>query len=332
MIQTVRAVGQPQPRAWARQLAAAIRDPAVLLARLGLEGLVTLPSPELLASFPLLVTEAYLARIRHGDPDDPLLRQVLPVATEGEPGGSRDPVREAAALVAPGVLRKYAGRALLVTTAACAIHCRYCFRRHYPYDGGAAMDWGPALAAAAADPGVDELILSGGDPLVLSDRRLAELSSRLHEVPNLRRLRLHSRLPVVLPDRIDDGFLAWAAAVPLPTVMVIHANHPDEIGEDVAAALARLRGVGMTLLNQSVLLRGVNDTVAVLEALSLRLFEVGVLPYYLHQLDPVAGAMHFEVPDERAREIQRGLAAALPGYLVPRLVRELPGAASKLPL
>jgi EF-P beta-lysylation protein EpmB len=254
-------VGQSDRDDWTAQLSAAIRDPAILLERLGLQGRVSLPSEEILASFPLLVTESYLSRIKLGDPDDPLLRQILPIAAEGSGHGSEDPVLESAAEIAPGVLRKYAGRALLISTAACAIHCRYCFRRHYPYgQGAAAQDWEPALRAAASDPAVDELILSGGDPLVLSDRRLASLVDRLHDMPRIRRLRIHTRLPVVLPARIDDHLLRWVSASPVPIVVVIHANHAAELDEDVDTALLRLRAAGVTLLNQSVLLRGVNDS------------------------------------------------------------------------
>jgi L-lysine 2,3-aminomutase len=334
MIQTAPATGQPEPRDhWSRQLAGAIRDPGLLLRRLGLVGRVDLPSPEVLARFPLLVTEAYLSRIRPADASDPLLRQVLPVADEDAPGGSEDPVGEAAAEIAPGVLRKYAGRALLVTTAACAIHCRYCFRRHYPYGPGAATaDWSPALAAAAEDPAVSELILSGGDPLMLSDRRLGSLTAQLAELPRIRRLRLHTRLPIVVPDRVDDGLLAWVSSLSIPLVMVVHVNHAHEIDTEVGAALTRLRGAGVTLLNQSVLLRGINDSAAALAALSERLFRFGVLPYYLHQFDPVVGAMHFAVADATAQRIDQELRTRLPGYLVPRLVREVAGAPAKLPL
>jgi L-lysine 2,3-aminomutase len=333
MIQTALAPGQQTHGDWSRQLAEALRDPAELLARLGLVGRVSLPPNDVLAQFPLLVTEAYLSRIRHGDPADPLLLQVLPLVAEASDSGSPDPVGESEASVTPGVLRKYAGRALLISTSACAIHCRYCFRRHYPYGrGAAAADWEPALGIAASDPSITELILSGGDPLVLSDRRLGTLAVRLRGLPSIRRLRIHTRLPVVLPDRVDAGLLAWIASVPIPVVIVIHANHAAELDGHVADALQRLRQIGVTLLNQSVLLRGVNDSAATLAELSERLFDLGVLPYYLHQLDPVRGGMHFEVPDDEARSIHQQMRMQLPGYLVPRLVRETAGELSKVPL
>ncbi|MGI9246673.1 MAG: KamA family radical SAM protein, partial [Steroidobacteraceae bacterium] len=233
-----------------------------------------------------------------------------------------------------GLLHKYSGRALLVATGACAIHCRYCFRREFPYgEHNAGRDeFRPALDAIAADASIREVLLSGGDPLTLGDRRLRGLMEALGGIPHVSRVRVHTRLPVVLPDRIDDGFLAaWSAAPRLQRVMVIHANHANELrdAQDVAHALARLRGDGTVLLNQSVLLREVNDSVEALADLSEALFEHGVLPYYLHALDRVRGAAHFEVSDDSARALVADLAQRLPGYLVPRLVREVAGAGSK---
>lgn len=280
--------------------------------------------------------EPYLARIRPGDAADPLLRQVLPLGAELRPaaGYGTDPLAEAAAQVAPGVLHKYPGRALLITTAACAVHCRYCFRRHFPYAdahvGGSHL--GAALEALRADPSIREVILSGGDPLALSDARLGALGRALAEIPHLRTLRVHTRLPVVLPQRVDEALLTWLRSSALRTVMVIHANHAREIDDGVLAALARLRAAGATLLNQAVLLRGVNDTAPAQADLSERLFEAGVLPYYLHLPDRVAGTAHFAVGERRARAIVAQVRARLPGYLVPRLVREVPGLASKKPV
>ena len=232
------------------------------------------------------------------------------------------------------MLHKYQGRALLVATGSCAVHCRYCFRRHFPYgeQTAAADRWRAALDYLAADPDIEEVLLSGGDPLSLATPKLAEFTDALAALPRVRRLRLHTRLPVVLPERVDDELLAWLAALPWPVVVVIHANHGNEIDDSVAAALARLRGTGAQVLNQAVLLRGVNDSLPALSDLSERLFAAGALPYYLHQLDRVAGTAHFEVPDERARSLHEGLAASLPGYLVPRLVREVAGAPAKTPL
>ncbi len=232
------------------------------------------------------------------------------------------------------MLHKYHGRALLVTTGACAIHCRYCFRREFPYGEQHAgrQDFAAALAAIRADSSIAEVLLSGGDPLTLSDRRLAGLLEGLEAIPHVRRVRVHTRLPVVLPERIDDGFLTvWNAPRRLQRIAVIHANHAQELRDapDVSAALAALQSTGTTLLNQSVLLRGVNDSVAALEDLSVALFEAGVLPYYLHVLDPVRGAAHFDVPESEARDLHSSLTARLPGYLVPKLVREVAGAAAK---
>src|SRR5690606_36754155 len=218
-----------------------------------------------------------------------------------------------------------------VATGSCAVNCRYCFRRHFPYseETAAAAGWRDAVAAIAADAGIDEVILSGGDPLSLSTSKLAQLTDALAAAPHLRRLRIHSRLPVVLPERIDGGLLAWLGALPWPVTVVVHANHANEFDQSVDGAMARLRAAGATLLNQAVLLRGVNDNADALADLSERGFQAGVLPYYLHQLDRVAGAAHFEIPDARALELHAALRRRLSGYLVPRLVREVAGDASK---
>jgi L-lysine 2,3-aminomutase len=232
------------------------------------------------------------------------------------------------------VIHKYDGRALLVATGSCAVHCRYCFRRHFPYaeETAAAGQWRDALAYLAADPSIAEVLLSGGDPLSLATGKLAEFTDGLAALPHVRRLRLHTRLPIVLPERVDAALLAWVAARPQQVVVVVHANHANEIDGPVAEALGALRATGATLLNQAVLLRGVNDDADALAALSERLFAAGVLPYYLHQLDRVAGTAHFEVPDARARALVEAVAARLPGYLVPRLVREIAGAPAKSPV
>ena len=321
---------------WKRQWREAVRDPRELLSMLGLEALAGTVSVPAAAGFSLRVPHAFIARMRHGDPADPLLRQVLPVLDEERivPGFVLDAVGDGAARAGHGVIRKYRGRALLVATGSCAINCRYCFRRHFPYaeQTAAAGNWREAVAAIAADPGIDEVILSGGDPLSLSTPKLAELTAALEAIPHLRRLRIHSRLPVVLPARVDDELLAWLGALPWPLAFVIHANHGNEFDAEVDAALARLRGAGAMLFNQAVLLRGVNDSVDALAALSERSWQAGVVPYYLHQLDRVAGTAHFEVEDARARELHRALAARLSGYLVPRLVREVAGDPGKRPL
>jgi EF-P beta-lysylation protein EpmB len=325
-----------QPKRWQQLWREAITDPLDLLRRLGLESQAGRLLPGADTGFPVRVPAGFVARMRPGDADDPLLLQVLPRAAElvAADGFVRDAVGDLAARAASGVLHKYAGRALLIASGACAVNCRYCFRRHFPYadETAAANRWQAALGHLREDPSIHELILSGGDPLSLSTTKLAELGDALATLPHIRRLRIHTRLPIVLPERIDAEFTNWLTAVPLQKVVVLHANHANEIDATVAAACARLRATGATVLNQSVLLRGINDSVDALAGLSERLFACGVLPYYLHQLDRVAGAAHFEVGDGEARALATGLRARLPGYLVPRLVREVAGAHSKLPL
>ncbi|KAB7764885.1 EF-P beta-lysylation protein EpmB [Xanthomonas maliensis] len=325
-----------QPTGWQQQWRDAVRDPRQLLAQLGLAGAAAGISDAAAAQFPLRVPRAFIARMRHGDLADPLLRQVVPLDDEMQaaPGFTLDAVGDAAARTATGVIQKYRGRALLIATGSCAVHCRYCFRRHFPYaEETAARDgWRAAVAAIAADPDVDEVLLSGGDPLSLATGKLSELTDALAAIPHLKRLRIHSRLPVVLPARVDAPLLAWLRGLPWPVAFVIHANHANEFDAEVDAAMMALRAAGAQLLNQAVLLRGVNDSVEALAALSERSFAAGVLPYYLHQLDRVAGVAHFEVGDGRARELHAALAARLSGYLVPRLVRELPGDTGKRPL
>lgn len=328
---------------WQQELAQAIRDPLELLDLVGLVPAQLGPevTPESLraaaAGFALRVPRGYAQRIRHGDPADPLLRQVLALPAElmEVPGYGHDPLAEHAAREAPGLLHKYHGRALLVVTGACAVHCRYCFRRHYDYGADVADDgprWAAALAALEHDPSITEVILSGGDPLSLGNARFAQLVARLAALPQLTRIRIHTRTPVVLPARVDAGLLAALEPVRDRLAIVVHCNHPAEIDAPTLAALRRLAGSCSALLNQSVLLAGVNDDVAVLAALSERLFAAGVLPYYLHQLDRVAGAAHFAVSDERAIALHAALAGRLSGYLVPRLVREIPGADGKTPV
>ena len=321
---------------WKRLWRDAVRDPRELLALLGLEGRVPGLSARAAEQFPLRVPRGFVARMRYGDPHDPLLRQVLPLDDELQPmpGFDLDAVGDAAAKAATGVIHKYRGRALLIATGSCAVHCRYCFRRHFPYadDTAAAGQWRQAVDAVRADSSIEEVILSGGDPLSLATPKLAELTAQLATIPHLRRLRIHTRLPVVLPERIDSAFTDWLRALPWPTATVIHANHANEFDASVDAALARLRDAGTAVLNQAVLLSGVNDSIEALAALSERSFAGGALPYYLHQLDRVAGAAHFEVSDARALALHAALMARLSGYLVPRLVREVAGDTGKRPL
>jgi EF-P beta-lysylation protein EpmB len=322
-----------QPPTWQRALQEAVTDPAELLDLLGLGPEWLEPARAAVRRFPLRVPRGFVARMRRGDPRDPLLLQVLPAAEELDDvaGYRMDPVGDLAARTGPGMLHKYAGRALLITTGACAVNCRYCFRRHFPYgDENASREgFAPALAAIGADPTITEVILSGGDPLTHSDRRLAALFEGLAAIPHVRRVRLHTRLPIVLPERIDAGFLRIWSAVRLQKITVVHANHAREIDDSVRAAIAGLRAADTTVLNQAVLLRGINDRVADLVELSDVLFGAGVLPYYLHVLDPVAGAAHFDLAEETARRLVGEVAARLPGYLVPRLVREEQGAPAK---
>jgi EF-P beta-lysylation protein EpmB len=286
--------------------------------------------------FPLRVPRGFIRRMVKGDSRDPLLLQVLPVLHEARvvEGFTADPLHEQLVMPVPGLLHKYRNRALLTTTGACAIHCRYCFRRHFPYADANPVSgqWQNAIEYLKQHREITELILSGGDPLTLTDTRLHSLTKQLATITQLRTLRIHTRLPIVLPARVDSGLLSWIDAQALKLVVVVHCNHPNEIDHSVIGAFETLTSAGATLLNQSVLLRDVNDNAATLARLSERLFAAGVMPYYLHQMDRVQGAAHFRVSVERARNIAAELRAALPGYLVPRLVEEIPGMPGKMPL
>lgn len=318
---------------WQRDLRLAVRDAEELCRRLELPLQLAGAAAGGAGQFPVFVPPAYLRRIVPGDVNDPLLRQVLPLAaeTESRPGFSSDPVLDRQATLRPGVLQKYAGRALLVTTGACAVHCRYCFRRHFPYEEipHSETAWDNALQVIAQDSSISEVILSGGDPLMLVDTKLSQLSQRIAAIAHVRRLRIHTRLPIMIPTRINDELLDWLTATRLTPIMVIHANHARELDDAVARSLDRVRSARVTLLNQAVLLRGVNDSVEAQADLSARLIELGVVPYYLHQLDRVAGAAHFEVPIDEGRWIVEQLRATLPGYMVPRYVQEIAGKLSK---
>ncbi len=309
----------------------------MLIDRLGLPDSLRDGARRAAALFPLVVPEAYLLRIRPGDPSDPLLRQVLPLDAEAAPspeGFTTDPLGEESATRTPGLLQKYEGRALLVLTGVCAVACRYCFRRHFPYDEtpNGFEQWEPALAQLAGSPDVEEVILSGGDPLMRSDAWLAQLVERLEAIPHLRRLRVHTRLPIVIPDRVTADMIAWLNGSRLAPTVVVHANHPAELDRSCHDALLRLVRAGVPTLNQSVLLRDVNDDADTLTELSKRLLDARVMPYYLHQLDPIVGAAHFEVPAERGLEIVAEMRTRLPGFGVPRYVREVAGEAHKVEL
>ncbi len=327
----------PPAADWQSQLRDCVRSGRELLGLLGLDGREVALSDRAALDFPLKVPLAYVRRMRLRDPADPLLLQVLARDLEllEVAGYGPDPVGETGgANPVPGIIRKYSGRALVIASGGCAIHCRYCFRRHFPYadNQNSRREWRQALTYVGADPTISEVILSGGDPLVLGDGQLSELVDLIAAVPHVRRLRIHTRLPVVIPDRVTGSLVAAICRARLQTVLVIHSNHANEIDGAVASALAILKRAGITLLNQSVLLAGINDSTSALAALSERLFEAGVLPYYLHLLDRVRGAAHFEVDEHRARALAGELAASLPGYLVPRLAREAAGAGSKITL
>lgn len=320
-------------QAWQTALANTIKDPEELLSQLGLSGHLATVDDDIIKQFPLRVTQSYINKMRYGDPDDPLLRQVFPLIDESLDIENfvTDPVGDHQAVTGPGVLQKYHGRALLLTTGACAIHCRYCFRRHFPYGDSnpLASQWQETLTSITNDESINEIILSGGDPLALTDNKLKPLIADIENIKHIKRLRIHTRLPVVLPERIDKHLLQWVADTRLKVVMVIHANHANEIDKEAEDALNKLTSIGCQLLNQAVLLKGINDSTESLYNLSERLSEVDVMPYYLHLLDRVTGASHFEVTEKRGVELIEQLRKLLPGYLVPRLVREQQGEASK---
>ena len=329
---------------WQRQLATAIRSREALLQRLGLTDhpqLAALSDDQQVkeqsaAAFGTLVPESFVRRMTPGDPQDPLLRQVLQDPAEGATvdGFVADPVGDAAARTADGVLHKYQGRVLLITTGACAVHCRYCFRRNYPYhaEPRRLAEWQPALEYIASSTDISEVILSGGDPLTLTDDRLSELCRAIDSIPHVQRIRFHTRLPIVLPARVTDELLACLRSLRAQPVMVVHANHAQEIQADCREALRRLVMSGVVTLNQAVLLAGINDTVDAQVELSENLVNIGVMPYYLHQLDRVTGAAHFETDPAFGLQLIDAMAARLPGYAVPKLVKEVAGANSKTPV
>ncbi|WP_257297018.1 EF-P beta-lysylation protein EpmB [Endozoicomonas sp. YOMI1] len=318
---------------WQEQLAGAITSPEQLLAMLQLSPGLLSPALKACQEFPLRVPHAYINRMVAGNPDDPLLRQVLPVGEECEhiEGYGLDPLAEQSQNPTDGVIHKYHGRLLLIVGGACAVNCRFCFRRHFPYQNNR-LDrdsWSNAIEYIRSDTSIKEVILSGGDPLANSDRRLEKIAVELNAIDHVATLRIHTRLPVVIPDRVTDELINWFAKQRLQPVMVIHANHANEIDDSVGQAMFRLKQAGVTLLNQAVLLKGVNDSASVLIQLGEALFKAGVLPYYLHLLDPVHGAAHFDIPDVKATRLLKEVMANCPGYLVPRLVREIPGRPGK---
>jgi EF-P beta-lysylation protein EpmB len=319
---------------WQTQLQQAIGSVDKLLDRLQLRRDQVGYSSRAEDDFALKVPMAFVRRMKVGDPRDPLLLQVLARREETRevPGFSGNPVGESGEVIPrPGIIHKYEGRVLLVVTGACAIHCRYCFRSHFTYvdTRNSRLEWREALDYIRRNDSIHEVILSGGDPLVASDTLLGELAGQLGAIDHVSRLRIHSRLPVVLPDRVTPGLLDAICHPRLQTIMVVHCNHAREIDGSVSRAVAALRERGIAVLNQSVLLRGINDSVQSLVDLSEALFDAGILPYYLHLMDKVQGAAHFDLPEQAARKLMGDVAARLPGYLVPRLVKEESGAKAK---
>ncbi|MCZ4059478.1 EF-P beta-lysylation protein EpmB [Pantoea sp. LMR881] len=326
----------PSREDWLQQLADVVTEPDELLRILALEQHAELAQgADARRLFALRVPRAFIARMKKGDAQDPLLLQVLTRRQEfiDAPGYSTDPLDEQSSVV-PGLLHKYKNRALLLVKGGCAVNCRYCFRRHFPYQDnqGNKRNWQAALDYIAAHPELDEIIFSGGDPLMAKDHELAWLIAALENIPHLKRLRIHSRLPVVIPARITDKLCDLLSETRLQVLLVTHINHAQEIDDDLHDAMRKLKRMGVMLLNQSVLLRGVNDNAQTLATLSNALFDAGILPYYLHVLDKVQGAAHFFVSDEEARALVRDLLPRVSGYLVPKLAREIGGEPSKTPL
>lgn len=316
-----------QTESWQWQLKTAVRDTQELAELLGLD------LRQIASDFPLLIPRAFVSRMKQGDINDPLLKQVLINAFENQESAGYliDPLNETGHQSTRGLIQKYQGRVLVVTTGQCAINCRYCFRRHFPYDEYQPNreDWRTLLKHIASDATISEVILSGGDPLILNDRYLVDLIDQINQIGHVTTIRLHTRLPVVIPARVCAEMLQWVQHSEKKIVLVTHINHANEIDQPVIHAMAQLKRAGVTLLNQSVLLRGVNDDANCLIKLSRALFDAGILPYYLHAMDPVAGAAHFDVAESAGHQLIKSMAASLPGYLVPRFVREVPGETSK---
>lgn len=318
---------------WQEILASAIRSGDELLRQLNLQDASLNISDQAAKDFPVLVPRTYLERMEVGNPLDPLLLQVLPRQQETEQvsGYITDPLGEADANVQPGIIHKYDGRLLLITATGCAVNCRYCFRRHFDYADNriSRRQWNASLDYVRNDSSISEVILSGGDPLMLKDSQFIDLVDAIEAIPHVRRLRIHSRLPVVIPQRVTPELAARLAASRLSTSMVLHINHSHEISPALEMAVAQLKQAGVTLLNQSVLLNGVNNDVDTLQQLSENLFDAGILPYYLHLMDEVQGAHHFDTGKQQALQLYQQLHARLPGYLLPRLVKEQAGKAGK---
>ncbi len=322
-------------RNWQKELASAFTDPNALLEYLQIDPLAHQQHVEARKFFPMRVPKHFASLMAKGDIHDPLLRQVFPLVDEfaQTQGYSLDPLQEQDNKT-PGLLHKYLSRVLLIIRGGCAVNCRYCFRRHFPYADNSVSKagWQQHLDYIAADPQIDEVIYSGGDPLMAKDDFLAWLSAEMAAIPHLKRLRIHTRLPVVIPSRITPEFIHWFSQSRLKPVMVLHINHANEISPELTEKLTLLRQAGVTLLNQAVLLKSVNDNADTIIALNEALFRAGIMPYYLHVLDKVAGAAHFDIDDNGAREIMAEVIRRQPGYLVPKLVREIGGQPGKTPI
>ena len=320
-------------RDWKTELSHSISSTSELLSRLGINVQDLSERQQAARDFPLKVPESFVARMNYGDPEDPLLTQVLPCAAElrDDNAYSPDPLEESKYNPVPGIVHKYRNRVLLIVSPNCAINCRYCFRRHFPYEENrqSKQQWRQALDYIRSREEINEVIYSGGDPLAANDQFLSWLTEQIAAIRHIKRLRIHSRLPVVIPSRVDYRLLDWLGSTRFKPIVVLHINHAQEIDQSLQTAVRRLLDQGIQVLNQAVLLRGVNDNAPSLVSLSEELFESGVMPYYLHLLDPVAGASHFDIPEQQAQDLYRQMQAQLPGYLVPKLVRDKPGEVSK---
>ena len=325
-----------QMPSWQNQLSEAIKSPEALIKALNLPVSLLPEMTKAHQLFPIRVPLSFIDKMEKGNINDPLLRQIIPLGDEliQHAEYTLDPVGDINAEKTPGLLHKYHGRVLLTVTGACGIHCRYCFRRHFDYSASnpGKQNWQQCLDYIANDDSIFEVILSGGDPLSLSDSKLTQLVKQISDIPHVQILRIHTRQIIVLPDRVNEDLLHWVKLTRLKCVFVVHTNHPSEIGIDTKLAINQLKTAGVELLNQSVLLRGINNSPCILEQLSLALFDAGIKPYYLHLLDKVEGAIHFDTQEDEATAILHALQRRLPGYLVPKLVREITGIPFKTPV
>lgn len=335
MPQMITRNGQNMQGNWKKDLANAISDPEKLLFILELPQAPFQSDCAARQLFPMRVPQSFVNRMEKGNPNDPLFLQVMPNQREFDqvPGFTKDPLEEHESAV-PGLLHKYTNRVLFIVRGGCAVNCRYCFRRHFPYQENSnnKHEWQQALDYIRNKPEVNEVIFSGGDPLMANDDQLGWLVHELEKIPHLKRLRIHTRLPVVMPSRVTYEFVALLKDSSLRCNVVLHINHANELAADLPPALKKLTDAGIMLFNQAVLLAGVNDNINTLTDLHEALFDNRIQPYYLHVLDRVEGAAHYEVSEKRAVELMNGLLLSLPGFLVPKLVREIGGEKSKTPI